>query len=364
MIYKISTDIKNINNINNKIYYLTQDANTIIFYTLSLEYDFEYVILFNIRTFLTKLLITNLGIIIGIFFFIIYLYLNHNFVSIITITNSDYKEEIREEFNSYIDNNIIYNTLNTDLDTINKIFKQKYYFLEYIDITKIGSTINITVRDVNDFSLDNIISEESRYSNSEGIVKYIDVQQGKVLVSYNDYINVGELLISNDLNYTTITDEDGKATQDTSKEQNLTSTEGYILAETIKERLIKVPKKQSISYYDINQTCKYQFTIFSESLSFSSIEEDNTTLLTSSLFSFNTILNIDKLCYYKEVKSDIDISVLEANDIALNNLYALYTYSYIHPNERIQSILLEDTYEDEEYYYYNYVVKAIENVTR
>lgn len=301
----------------------------------------------RILCFIKKYLISIIGILLLIVFLI-----NEQFVikRVLFVNENTYNQEVVNYlYDEKLDKKLIYYYLNDSIININKQLKQKFYYYEWININKKGNTIQVIIDKQDEKSY---IDETSKVvgdivSSKDGIIRYFFIKKGVNLIKDNQSIKKGDVLVSGNLLIN-------------NNEIEYIHPIGIILAEVVETKNIKVKKIE----IDNIRTGKIQLDnsikLFNKNFKkckFKEYEEES-----NIIFDYKVISKV-KTIYYEinEVVNYYDY------DDALKYSYSIIEKEFndnkIHDKEKILEHFLINYTEDDNYYYFKYMIKKIENIS-
>lgn len=292
--------------------------------------------------------------IIGIFSLIIIsiLIINFKFCFIKINYNFDNvsKEEIVEmksEISNYYNSLIIFNYLNADVSDINYNLRSKYYNYEWINIHKKGLILNVNVK-----AKDNLdVNHDSDtvgdiYASHDGIVYKTFVKRGKLLVQNNFFVRKGDLLVSGNLLY---------GSKDISYDYYV-KAEAFILACVFDIVNIEIKKIESSLKRSGKIEVFKSFSFINKKLN-CSFENYETEIIES-----DSLFKRDKIICYELIESINYYSYDDALLMAKSIIFSEFNEKVVHNDEKIIDIYLNKYTYDEDYYYFNFLLKSYKNI--
>lgn len=188
-----------------------------------------------------KLLLRNIPIIIGIFIFLVLLYLNTLTIKEITFsTKTDDNERIRALIDENIDTFLNIKYLNNNINDINLKLRKEFSDLEWISVKKNGCILEVTILQPS------IINNQIKYieghgdlvASKSGIVKFFKVSHGIPIIYYNQFVKKDDLLVSGNLRV-----------NDENQDVFYIPAEGKVFAEVWYTKSVEVFKKEIKSEY-------------------------------------------------------------------------------------------------------------------
>lgn len=358
MKYYVTTTKDNISTLSNKqINNVSLSDNNLSFETnekslRKLLEDINNLSYFNKRKlkiimFLKKYLISILSIMILLVFLI-----NEQFVikKIKFINENTYNQEVVDYlYQNSLDKKLIYYYLNDNLNTINSNLKQQFYYYEWINVNKKGNVLEVYIDKQDEKSYLDVTSnlKGDIVASRDGIIRYYFIKKGVNLIKDNQSIKKDEILISGNL---LINNEQVKYIHPI----------GIVLAEVVDYENIRV-KKVNTEYIKtgkikINEVVSLFNFKAKDKCEFEMYDEEN-----KILFDYKFIKKTKNIYY--EVKEIINIYNQEqATKYAYSLIEKNFNDNKIHDKETILEIYLIKASEDDEYFYYNFLVKKIINI--
>lgn len=265
------------------------------------------------------------------------------------IKENTYNQEVVDYINENCFKIGIFKYLKYDLNTLNDDVKNKFYYYEWINLEKKGNCLNIIIDKQDEKSFLNSRSKIKGdiIAKSQGIVKYYFVKKGVCLVKDNQSINFGDILITGNLQYY-------------NNKSEYVHPVAIVLAETVNKENIKI-KKQEITF---KRTGKIKIDYFYNFNNKNSKCKDYFSMyecIDEVVFNYNNIKKIKRI-YYEVEEVFNYYSADNAYLYALSLIEKQFNEQKIHSKEKIVNINLLHQNEDEEYYYYTFLIKKIINV--
>ncbi len=359
MKYYVSTTKDNIKHLNNKqINNVNISEENLTFETnekslIKLLEDIKNLSYFNKRKtkiiiFLKKYIVSILSIIILLFFII-----NEQFVikKIEFMNENTYSEEVIEYiYNNNLNKKVLYYYLKDNLNNINKNLRQQFYYYEWINVNKKGNILQVYIDKQDEKSYLDTTSniKGDIVASRDGIVRYYFIKKGVNLIKDNQSVKKGDILVTGNL---LIKNEQVKYIHPL----------GLVLAETVDYELIKVRKVEyqylrtgkiecidKYIFFNIKNRKKTTFEMYDEEI---------------KVIFDNKIIKKTKNIYY-EIKEIINYyNETSSKEYAYSKIEKDFNDIKINEKERIKEIILLSEHEDNEYYYYKFLVKKIINIS-
>lgn len=302
----------------------------------------------KILIFLKKYFISIISIII-LFLFLI----NEQFIikKIEFINENTYNQDVVDFiYNNKLKKKIKYYYLNDNLININRELKQTFYYYEWINVNKKGNILQVVIDKQDEKSyLDETSNVKGDIvSSKEGIIRYFFIKKGVNLVKDSQSVKKGDVLVSgNLLIYNDAVD--------------YIHPIGIILAEVVETEYIKIKKKE-IEYIRTGKIqIKDEITIFNlkkkRNPNFEIYEEEVISIINNKLIKKNKII-------YYEIKEIFNYyNEDDAKKYSFSMIEKEFNKNKIHNKEKILEYFLLEVNEDNEYYYFKYLVKKIINIS-
>jgi len=237
--------------------------------------------------------------------------------------------------------------LNTPINNINKELKQKFYYYEWISITKKGSIIEVNINKQQNADL--IKDEENvkgdLIASQDAIIKMYYVKKGVVLIKEMQAVNAGDVLVTGNLKYHIGQVEYIKA-------------DGIVIGETLKYEIVKVEKKitnesrtgrieviKKIVFFDQNPNVESHFKDYD--------------VIKEEVFNISSFIKMIRYTIYEKSILIQEYTLEQALAFAKSKIQKDFTPSKY---ETIKSIQLVRSEETEENFYFKFVVKKYENI--
>lgn len=338
--------INNVNTYDNRITFETNEKSLQL-----LLKDIQELSYFNKRkvkiiTFFKKYCISILSLLILLLFII-----NEQIVikEIEFVNENTYSKEVENYiYDNVLDKKICYYYLNDNINNINKDLKFNFYYYEWINVIKKGNVLKVIIDNQDEKNyLDSTSNLKGDIiSNRDGIIRYYFIKKGVNLIKDNQSIKKGDTLISGNLLIN-------------NNEVDYIHPIGIVLAEVVDTHNIKI-KKRNVEYLRTGKIEIFEnvqiFGLNNKECSFYmfDIEEE-------IIFDYKFIKRIKKIYY--EIK---EIICFYNKEDAIRMSYSMiekdFNNNKVHEREKILESYLLEYYEDDEYYYFKYMVKKILNI--
>ncbi len=354
----IKTSSKNINKLNELLAYnLSIKDDYVLFYTndiSQIDSTIEYEILLDRDSELKRIYKKYIGLVFAMTITIIALFFNSiRYNEIIFTERVNDKDSIIEYIEEKTSNILNMRYLNEDILEINVDIRNKFTNLEWISIDKIGTDIYVsTVRkntineSISDDSVGNLVSD------SNAIVRLVNVKKGRLLTMQNQYVNVGDKLVSSNLNEI----YEGQ-------KPYYVKASGIILGEYAKTVEYKIPitDKKSLPTGKIDSYISISILGFNINIGkdnnfakYSRDEEEQFNFL--GLIKFKKVQDIEKSDII--LKNTKETSILLVEDI----VYSEFEIDRVHELEEIISITLDSIVEEDGYFRVFVFIHQIKNI--
>lgn len=350
MIYKIKMNKDDYFKISNKIISsnLIINDNDVIFeieggsYNILKRTNYEYKIIESLSSKLLRFL-TNYGLLIyGILFLFSILYMNNYRIEKIefnrqTPINDDIEYKIKSSYKKLL----FFNFCNINFNKFSIDIQKKYFEYPYINVYKKNNNIFVYIADMDEINM-NIeeIKEGNIIAKKDGIVDLFYVYNGKNKVSKNKYVKKGDILIEGN-----------------------TKSRGLILATTYDKLNICISKK--INTYEVTKEYQNYYNVSLFNLNFNIGKKQDYVYLNScenllfNLFDFFSLKKIEETKKNAIIKEYDSTSALEE---AKKNIELDFSNHQNNSLEKIVSMVNIKTVEDNDNYYFTFIVKKYESI--
>lgn len=280
---------------------------------------------------------------------IILLLINESLIvkEIVFVNENTYDKNVQ----TYIEKNykkvLIFNYLNKSLNDLNDELRNNFYYYEWINVYKKGNKLLVTIDKQDEKSFINSKSKIKGdiISKHDGIIRYFFVKEGVSLIKDNKSVKAGDILVSGNLGY-----------------YNETSDKyihpcAIVLAEFANKETIKVKKQEQIFLRTGRIKNDYFYSCLKKEKDFYDLYEYEDQIV----YNFFGIKKIKRT--YFEINSinityDKDEGFLYASSV----IDKKFNENKVHKKEKIIEKELINSFDDENYFYYTFLVKKIANV--
>jgi similar to stage IV sporulation protein len=320
------------------------------------RYEFiEYQGLIRYFVYLKK----NLAMSVGILLFVALLFVQSQ--SIKRIEFNAYtkdNERIESIINEHIKTTLGFQFLDADLNELNFSLRKDFSHFEWIDVRKDGTILKVTVLEpsIINKKVEKIGGFGDLVASESGFIQSYKVEHGVLMVTRNQYVKKGQLLVSGNL---TVTREGW--------EPFYIRAEGQVMAKVHYTKTVEVPKKVVENEYTGRITSNSSLNIFGLNLKYTfrdnHYEDFDTqeTVKPVELFNYVLPLSLKKIHYYE--KNDI-IKLYDAKsayDYALSK--SVHEVSqHFDSTDRITETLLLEQSEEEDRFVYQFLIITDENI--
>lgn len=356
-INEVRASIKNVRyNENNVLFTISEQSyKTIKDYPHTIINDYRFV------TIKHKIL-QNIGVVIGLFMFLLYLYVRSSTVTNIHFAvDTDKNNNIKTYLEDKLVNIVGMKFLKNDLIDINLELRKEYSYFEWISVRKVGtvlvvdnitSNINVPNEIVNE-GVGDFVAEKS------GIIKFFKIKEGVPLINYNQYVKKGDLLVSGDL----------FIKRDFGDEYLYIYPEGYVIAEVWNYEEFEVKKEVLEKIHTGNIHSENEYSFFGIKLTFNKfkdkykeyevVEEEKEL----KVFNRNIGLFSQKKIYYYQLSDIIkEYNKEDADKYCRTSIIKKFQEETKYDDEVIISINIIDFEETEESFKIRYLVIKNENI--
>lgn len=309
--------------------------------------NYNYKVIESIQSKILNFIRKHTFVILGIMFLFSVLYMNLYRVNNITFNrntpiNDDIEYKIRSSFRKLF----FFDFCNLDYEKLSKELRLQYPEYPYIEVSFNNNVIDVTI-----FNYDEVNIEYSGYeegdiiAKKEGIVDVFYIFNGQNMVSKNQYVKAGDVLISG-----TVVDKYVQAS-------------GLVMATTYDKVLVCIPKNETISRELLDKNIYYQINLFNSSFDIGKdhqFEDYNQySEVTFNLFDFFSVKKIEDI-----KKSDIIVSYNyeEAHKLAQEKILIDFENQMINSLEKIIDMASIKCEEDDLSYTFTFIVKKYESI--
>lgn len=350
MIYKIKMNKDDYFKISNKIISsnLIINDNEVIFevesgsYNIIKKTNYEYKIIESLYS-KTLRFLSNYGLlIIGILFLLSILYMNTFRIEKIefnrkTPINDDIEYRIKSSYKKLL----FFNFCNINFEKFSIDMQKKYFEYPYINIYKKNNSIFVYIADMDEINIDlEDVKEGNIIAKKDGIIDSFYIYNGKNKVSKNKYVKKGDILIEGN-----------------------SKSRGLILATTYDKINITISKK--INTYELTEENQDYYNVSLFDFNFNIGKKQDYIYLNShedlifNLFDFFSLKKIEETKKNAIIKEYDNITAL---DEAKNKIEIDFFNHKNNSLEKIISMINIKTEEDDENFYFTFIVKKYESI--
>lgn len=239
----------------------------------------------------------NIGVFIGIIVFIAYLLIRSQSVTDVLINvETDKNDEIIAEIESHFNTIADINFLDDSISDINFELRKKYSYFEWISVRRVGTVLIVDIIESNIGvpKLENHEEVGDLVATETGMVKFFQATYGIPLVSFNQLVKEGDVLITGDLYF-----------HRSEEEYLYIYPEGFVIAEVWEYKTITVPKtiQENIKTGKVHEEKIYSF--FGISIKFNSFRDKYDSYTVEEKVDYLTLFEkkipiFEKKIYYYE----------------------------------------------------------------
>lgn len=355
MVYKIKMNKQDYFKINNKIISnnLEIDGDDVYFevesgsYQIIKKSNYKYKIVESLQSRIIRFVSKNSLIIVGVLFLFSVLYMNLYRVTRIDFNReTPINDEIEYKIKSSYRKLFFFDFCSLNYEKLSKELRVKYPEYPYIEVDFDHNVINVTIYNYDEVSYDNeSIEEGDVIAKKDGIVDVFYVYNGQNMVSKNQYVKSGDILISG-----TIVEKYVQAS-------------GLVMATTYDKVVIEIPKSETISRVTMDSETYFQINLFSLNFNlgkdndFSNYLRNETT--TFNLFDF---FNVKKIEDIKKNDIIVSYSYEDALKKAKETIENDFSNRKINALEKIIDMASIKYEETDECYTFTFIVKKYESI--
>ena len=136
----------------------------------------------------------HLGILIGLIFFSLMLFLNNNYLSKICVFGNNKLE--KSEIINYLNKNLVKEKSffnNIDIDLIEKELSNKFSEISFCSVIKKGTNLIVNIKEK--IFAEDLINSSNIYAKEDGLILNINLVQGTAKVKVGDSVKKGDILV-------------------------------------------------------------------------------------------------------------------------------------------------------------------------
>lgn len=353
---RFSDEIKIVNKKGNDYYLKLNESDLVVLD----NYDIPYEII-NYQG--VKLLLTSikrhLSIIIGLFILIVFLYIQTFSVRAIRFSSETKdNERIEKLIRKYFKDYYIFEVFSGNIQELNYELRKEFSHFEWISVDKKGTVLYVKVLEpsIINKQIQTVEGYGDLIAKKDGIIKMYQIRHGLPLVTYNQFVRKGELLVTGNLRYN-YHDESAF----------YVPSEGVVYAEVWETVNVTVPKQLIETSYTGRIKTKKVLYLFGFQITIKEVDslyekyDTEEKLDVISVMKYKIPIGWKKIHYLE--KSDIisiydeDTSLTYAESKIRHDLLSKFK-----EGEKILTINLVKQSEDEENYYYTFFVQTYEDI--
>lgn len=338
LVKQLPSDIVGKNFSINDIYinFITNKKGLRLLDSKNIYYEVENDSLNNIKSFLSRRLIGIISILIIMFL----MFFSNHYIRTIEFENDLY---YNEEVYKYLQNNLkrvgnIY-LAKKSINDLSINLRNEFNYYAFIGLIKDAGVLKIKIIPNNPINKHIEKENDGLYASKNAYICYININKGKNLITYNQMVKAGQLLV------------EGK------------NSDGVIIGRTIEIETLSIKKNQVDKIYTGNYYVERYFEIFKYNNNHNTCKYENYYLQSKIKLNFY-FLKIYELTYY-EIKEEIS----EVNiDLIKNEIFKIYEEKFYKIKRTLKEVVLDvkvlSIDEDEEYYYLKLLTSKNENIIR
>lgn len=310
-------------------------------YNILKRTSYEYKVIESLYSKIYKFLSRYGLLITGILFLLSLLYMNTYRIKRIEFNRqTPINDEIEYRIKSSYKRLLFFDFCNINYQDFTNTMQKTYFEYPYINVYKRNNIIHVYIADIDEQYNADVALEGNIIAKKDGIVDSFYVYAGKGRVSKNKYVKAGDILI----------------------EGNMTS-KGLILATTYDKINIQIAKK--IDLYEITNERQvyYNLSLFNMSFNLAKKEVYEESISTEGLifnmFDFFSLKKIEETKKNAIIKTYDEKSALEEAIKKIQNDFLNHQSNSL---EKIIGITNTRILEDENSYYFTFIVKKYESI--
>lgn len=333
-----------------KTYYVSKETDNIICYGTSKLYkklrehqDIE--IINQYQYFFKNVILKKLIIIITFILVCITFFFSGSFIREITFKNEEYYDKRVYDFVMiHLDNNYGLYTLNTSISDISRNLRCSFPNYAYIGLSRKGAKLIIDIEKIDLKLQNNNIHKlyKSIISKYNAVIYGISCNEGVVLINLNQFVKKGEELVI--------------------RKDDKSSCDAVIVGNVLEKVTITVRKNKISFGYTGNLKYKYNVKVGKNYLfNFGKIYDEQMIKIENLINLFNFISVVKEIHYeqdYYLITYDYDSALRYAESMIYYQL-DLERKSHL---EKIKEIKLLNYHEDENKFYFEFIVNQIKSI--
>jgi len=336
------------------IYNIKRKADQLIFYTDEKSFkqiqnqiviiEYENILRKRFKSFFKKNLINLISL-----FIIVVLLINQSIaVREIKFTGyNTYDEEVESFLLKRLKKVGPFYYLDDSLNNINFDLKSEFYQYEWVSVSKNGSFLEVDIKKLDEFDeFDNNDGPPGDYiAKKDANIQLYHVKQGVLLISQSQSVSKGDVLITGNLKHWV-------------NEVEYIRPHAIVIGEVLEYKNVKV-KKERVELFKTGkiESKKYLSLFnhdFNKDSSFDDYHEEEKTI-----FNFFNFIKVKEKHYYEKENVKITYTKSEALEYAKSLVVKDFNPG---KHEKVIFINLLETIEDNNTYYFRFIVKKHENI--
>lgn len=314
-----------------------------------LKNKFEYVYFTNSFKALLKNVINNYIVTLfgGFIFLFVMVFISKSITEINFVDENTYNSDVYDCVNESLKKVGYFRFLKNDLNVIDRELKRKFSHYEWIGISKKGTTLLI---EISPSFLDNKLEDKknygSLYAKKDAVIKKYHVEKGIVMIQEEQYVKRGDILISGDIIHYDETIEK-------------IHPQGYVIGEVLEYYDYEIKKIVNDNVRNGKMTYKDYFYFKDKLIGYDKNSNEYEEVIVKNLFN---LFYIKRRYYYEKSNIKTIYNSIEAENYAKTLIYKNFLLNKKNKDERIIYIKLVRSSEDNNNYYFRFVVKSEESI--
>lgn len=280
--------------------------------------------------------------------------LNQFLIRSISFARNDYYDD---EIYCYVMDNVkkigTFYILEDSLSKISKNLRQEFYEYAYVGLSKKGSKllIDVEIQEMPKIIVDNTTKYGEYLAKCDATIIEINLTSGKMIASYNDVVKKGDIIATSNLQYI----------ENLYSKDKMVPLKGEIIGKTIYYETIKILKKENIEVFTNEVSKGYVFLKDNNEITKSKNPFDLSYDTTIKIISLGKISFVRKV-YYEKKEELITRDYDEAYDLSKIKLQQNFISNTTSSKEKIVSLKLLKTEENNKFYTFKYMICAHQNI--
>ena len=316
-------------------------------YQIIKKSNYKYKVIENVQSIIVNFVKKHTFIIIGILFLFSVLYMNLYRVNEINFNrDTPINDEIEYKIKSSFKKLFFFDFCSLDFHELSKELRMQYPEYPYIEVGFNNNIIDVTI-----YNYDEVLVEYNGYmegdvvAKKDGIVDVFYVFNGQNMVSKNQYVKSGDVLIS------------GKLVD------KYVQASGLIMAITYDKVIVSIPKRKTLTKELLEKDNYYRINIFDYSFDIGKKHKyDQYNMYEEMTFNLFDFFNIKKIEDVKKNDIIVSYSYEEAYQLACDEILLDFENTMVNQLEKVIEMASIKCEEDYFNYNFTFIVKKYESI--